>query len=94
MAKKISILDIIKVVLALIPIGIKLYKQISEKKDEKEKTKFLKATVLLATCRMRTRLVPIGEARIVQKLPNGNYEVTPAFVWHFYLMKKELDKKQ
>ena len=44
MAKKgISFLDILKIIIALIPIGIKLYKQISERKDEKEKSKFLDA---------------------------------------------------
>jgi len=43
MTKKISLISILKIIIALIPIGIKLYKQISERKDEKEKSKFLEA---------------------------------------------------
>ena len=43
MAKKISFIGILKIIIALIPIGIKLYKGISEKKDEKEKSRFLAA---------------------------------------------------
>ena len=41
--KKISIIDILKVIIALIPIAIKIYKQITEEKDEKEKSEFLEA---------------------------------------------------
>ena len=43
MAKKISFIGILKLILALIPIGIKLYKLITEEKDEEEKSKYLEA---------------------------------------------------
>ena len=43
MAKKIGLIDILKLILALIPIGIKLYKEIRKKEDEKEKSEFLEA---------------------------------------------------
>ena len=44
-------------------------------------------------------LIPIGDARVVQKLPNGNFEVTPAFVkmtWDlaFKVKKLELELKK
>jgi len=34
----------------------------------------------------------LGDVRVIQKLPNGNFEVTPAFIYEFWKMKKELDK--
>ena len=44
MAKKgINFLDILKVLIVLIPIGIKLYKEIRKKENDKEKTEFLEA---------------------------------------------------
>lgn len=41
--KGISFFDILKVIIALIPIGVKLYKEIRKKENEKEKTEFLQA---------------------------------------------------
>jgi len=43
-------------------------------------TLFFSAT----TCKTKPPvLIPIGEARVVAKLPNGNFEVTPAFIVEF-----------
>lgn len=37
--------------------------------------------LLVNTCKKpEPVLIPIGDAKVVQKLPNGNFEVTPAFV--------------
>jgi len=36
------------------------------------------------------RLIPIGEAKVIGQLENGNYEVTPAFIFEYWKMKKEL----
>lgn len=54
--------------------------------------------LLSASCRTKTELVPIGDAVIVRQLPNGNYEVTPAFIQKTFKalernkqLKKELD---
>jgi len=44
MAKKgISFIDILKVIIALIPIGIKLFKEMRKKEDQNEKSEFLAA---------------------------------------------------
>lgn len=41
--KKISFIDILKVLIALIPIGIKIFKEMRNKEDQDEKNKFLEA---------------------------------------------------
>jgi len=41
--KKISFIDILKIIIALVPIGIKLYKEMRKKEDRDEKNKFLAA---------------------------------------------------
>jgi len=38
------------------------------------------------------RLIPIGEAKVIGMMENGNYEVTKAFIYEYYKMKKELEK--
>ena len=43
MAKKLNFITILKVIIALIPIGIKIFKEINRKEDENEKSKFLEA---------------------------------------------------
>lgn len=47
----------------------------------------LTATLTLSTlcfsaisCKPDPELIPVGEARVVARLPNGNFEVTPAFI--------------
>lgn len=35
-------------------------------------------------------LVPVGDARVIQKLENGNFEVTPAFVLKLLELAKEV----
>ena len=46
----------------------------------------------LESCRKQVELIPIGEARVVGQLPNGNYEVTPAFLIWVGEMKAELER--
>ena len=36
-------------------------------------------------------LKPINEARVVQRLENGNFEVTPAFILWAYNMKGQIE---
>ena len=36
-------------------------------------------------------LVPVGDARVVSKLANGNFEVTPAFVLEFKYYKGQAE---
>jgi hypothetical protein len=41
------------------------------------------------TCRARVSLIPVGDARVVGRLPSGNFEVTPAFIlWALDLKDK------
>lgn len=42
------------------------------------------------TCRPRVSLVPVGDARVVSKLPSGNFEVTPAFILWALDLKDEI----
>lgn len=35
-------------------------------------------------------LVPVGDARVVAKLPSGNFEVTPAFIREFGAYKGQV----
>ena len=52
------------------------------------------------TCKTKPPvLIPIGDARVVAKLPNGNFEVTPAFIMEFktrgdeiFILKLEIKK--
>lgn len=38
-------------------------------------------SLFLSSCKKpEPRLIAVGDARVVQKLKNGNFEVTPAFV--------------
>lgn len=39
----------------------------------------------------KPQLIAIGDAHVIQKLDNGNWEVTPAFVIKFAEMKWEID---
>ena len=41
--KKISFIDILKVIIALVPIGIKIYNAIKKAKDEKTKQEIMEA---------------------------------------------------
>ena len=42
-------------------------------------------------CRTEIILIPVGDAKIVQQLENGNYEVTPAFIIWVFDLKAERD---
>jgi len=42
-------------------------------------------------CRTEIILIPVDEAKIVQQLENGNYEVTPAFIIWVFDLKVECD---
>lgn len=46
---------------------------------------------LVNGCRTETVLVPVGDAKIVQRLDNGNYEVTSAFIIWVFDLKAECD---
>ena len=51
-------------------------------------TLFFSAT----TCKTKPPvLIPIGEARVVTKLPNGNFEVTPAFIIEFKMRGDKIE---
>jgi hypothetical protein len=41
------------------------------------------------SCTTKTEIVLVGEARVVQKLENGNFEVTPATILEIARLKGE-----
>jgi len=43
-------------------------------------------------CTPKTEIVLVGEARVVQKLPNGNFEVTPAVILEIARLKGENER--
>lgn len=43
------------------------------------------------SCKTRTVLVPVGDAKVVQQLENGNYEVTQAFILWVFDLKAQCD---
>lgn len=44
------------------------------------------------SCRGEPILIPLGDARVIGQLENGNYEVTSAFILEYYKIKKELEE--
>lgn len=50
------------------------------------------AILSLESCKKQVELVPIGEARVVRMLDNGNYEVTPAFLIWVGELRAEIEK--
>jgi len=51
------------------------------------------STLLFSATSCKTKppvLIPIGDARVVAKLPNGNFEVTPAFIVEFKVRGDEI----
>ena len=42
-------------------------------------------------CKVDPQLIPVGDARVIQVLDNGNYEVTPAFIIWAFDIKSEND---
>ena len=47
---------------------------------------------VLESCKTRVELVPIGEAKVVGRLENGNWEVTPAFLAWVGELKAEVER--
>ena len=50
------------------------------------------AILSLEACRERVELVPTGGARVVQRLENGNYEVTPEFLVWTGRLRQEIER--
>ena len=51
-------------------------------------------SVGLTSCRRKTRVVVIpSEARVVGRLENGNYEVTPGFLYERARYEAQLEKE-
>lgn len=46
----------------------------------------------LESCKPKPELIPVGEARVIGMLPNGNWEVTPAFLIWVADLKKALEE--
>jgi len=54
----------------------------------------LSALILVSTgCRERVELIYVGADRVIQELPNGNFEVSPELVILYRKYKKFWDEK-
>ena len=49
---------------------------------------------LANSCTPKTEIVLIGEARVVQQLENGNFEVTPAVILEIAKLKGEVKRME
>ncbi len=46
----------------------------------------------LENCKPKVELFPVGDAKVVRQLENGNYEVTPAFLIWVGELRQEVER--